>query len=115
MSAGARLPDGFGELEPFLDSWGRHTTQERLAARCERSMDEIGQFYDAMTARAEEALGYIDGFPLDDLPEQARNLLALVLGLAQAHIAVEIHRQPRAPGTPWPNSIEIVRGLALLG
>lgn len=115
MSVPSRLPDGFGDLEPFLDSWGRHTTRERLAARCERSMDEIRAFYDAMTARAEAALVHIDGFPLGDMPEQERNLLALVLGLAQAHIAVEIHRQPRAPGTPWPNSIEIVRGLALLG
>lgn len=115
MSTPRLLPEGFSELEPFVESWGRHTTRERLAARCERSMDEIRQFYDAMTARAEEALACVDRFPLDDLPEDVRNLMALVLGLAQAHVAVEIHGRPRAPGTPWPNSIRIARGLPILG
>ncbi len=115
MSGAARLPQAFAELEPFVDSWGSHTTAGRLAARCERSMDEIRVFYEAMCARAEEAIGYVDGFEMADLPDDARNLMALVLGLAQAHVAIEIHGQPRAPGTPWPNSIRIARGLPFLG
>ena len=114
MSA-PRLPEGFTDLEPWLDSWGLPTTAERHAVRCNATMEEIRAFYDAMTARADEACDLIDSHPLDALPPPVSNLMALVLGLAQAHVAVEIHGTPRAPNTPWPNSLKIVRGLSMLG
>lgn len=110
-----RLPRGFEELEPFVDHWGGETTQARLNARCSLEMDAIREFYDAMVSRAEEALAYLEKLPMDDLPPEARRLLALVLALAQAHVAVEIHGAPRAPNTPWPNSIRITSGLPVLG
>lgn len=111
----SRLPEGFTDLERFVDSWGAPTTRERHAVRCGSTMEEIRDFYDTMSARASEACDLIDSFGLDDLPPNVGHLMALVLGLAQAHVAVEIHGQPRAPGTPWPNSLQIVRGLPLLG
>lgn len=113
--SGARLPEGFGDLERYCDTWGLPTTRERHVVRCGSTMEEIREFYDAMTDRAHEACDLIDSYALDSLPPQVNNLMALVLGLAQAHVAVEIHGQPRAPGTPWPNSLKIVRGLPMLG
>jgi len=109
------LPVGFDSLERFVPQWAKDTTQERLEVRCSLEMDEIREFYDAMTARAEEALAYLEQFPVDSMPDSGRRLLALVLALAQAHVAVEIHKAARAPNTPWPNSIRIKRGLPLLG
>lgn len=111
----ARLPSDFAMLEPFLDHWGRETSQARLEARCTAEMDEIRAFYDAITQRAHDALQYLGQYTLADMPPPARNLLALVLAMAQAHVAVEIHGQGRAPGTPWPNTIRISRGLPVLG
>jgi hypothetical protein len=115
MSAAARLPAGFETLEPFVDHWARDTAQGRLEARCTLDMDAIRTFYDAVTERAEDALVYLEQHPLDDMPADARNLLGLVLAMAQAHIAVEIHGQARAPLTPWPNTIRITRGLPVMG
>lgn len=110
-----RLPAGFEELECFVDHWGGHTAQERLNARCPVEMPEIRKFYDAMVNRADDALLYLDQFPMDAMPPDALQLLALVLALAQAHIAVEVHGAARAPNTPWPNSIRFTSGLPLLG
>lgn len=109
------LPAGFEDLERFVDHWGRDTTQERLTARCSVEMPEIEEFYDAMVPRAEDALQHLEKFPMEELEAPERRLLSLVLALAQAHIAVEIHGQARAPNTPWPNSIRIKSGLPVLG
>lgn len=109
------LPRGFEDLEGFVDHWAGATTSARLAARCALDMPEIRRFYDAMVPRAEDALAYLEILPMSNLPDDAKRLLALVLALAQAHIAVEIHGAPRAPNTPWPNSIRVTAGLPLLG
>jgi hypothetical protein len=116
MSASAhRLPPGFDELLPFVDAWAGATTQERLHTRCSSSMDEIRRFYDAMTARADEAMAYVERFPLRELPDDAALLFRLVLALGQAHVAVEIHGRPCAPNTPYPHGIRILRGVTPYG
>lgn len=108
MGEGA-LPAGFEELAPFVAYWVVPTSQERIARRSEASMHDIRQFYDAMMARGEELLAFFDRYPLDDLPADAATLYQLLLALAHAAMAVEVHRQPRAPNSPYPNGIRIVR------
>jgi len=105
-----RLPPGFTDLEPYVAFWAGETTTARWRARCTASMDEIRAFYDAALSRGEDALAYLEAFPIDALTPEAARLMRLVLALAQAAMAVEIHGQPRAPGTPWPNSLSIERG-----
>lgn len=109
------LPDSFEELEPFVAKWAGETSAERMTTRCESSMEEIKAFYDAMIARGEDALELIDRHPLQNLPPDVATLARLLLSLAQASIAVELHGQPRAPNTPYPNSICLVRGTAPFG
>lgn len=111
----APLPQGFEDLAPFVGYWAGETTQERIHARSMASMEEIRAFYDVMTERAEAAFNHVEQFPLHELPEDAAVLYRLVLALGQAHVAVEIHGQPRAPGTPYPNGIRIQRGPAPFG
>ncbi|WP_257556812.1 hypothetical protein [Sphingobium sp. CFD-2] len=110
-----RLPSGFEELEPFVDKWGALTTAERMTARCESSMEDIREFYDAMITRAEEAITLIEQHPLNELPEDIGTLARLVLALGQVSIAVEVYGQPRQPDAPYPNSIRLVRGAAPYG
>ena len=52
--------------------------------------------------RLEEAIDYCDKFPLDDLPEDAPNLLHLIYSLVMVAMSVEIfaHRSPSTPPTP---------------
>jgi hypothetical protein len=115
MNGSEGLPDGFEDLAPFVEYWARATTQARIDARSTATMEQIRAFYDVMTGHAEAALQHVERFPLDQLPDDAARLFRLVLALGQAHVAVEIHGQPRAPGTPYPTGIRILRGPAPFG
>jgi hypothetical protein len=90
------LPAGFGELEPFAD-WALATEAERYAKRLASTMDELQAFYDAAFPRLDEAVTYLDQFPLDALPDDATRLLWLCYSLVNASFPVEVWRQPRVP------------------
>ena len=53
------------------------------------------EFYDAFFPRLEEAIDYCDKFSLDDMPEDALNLLHLIYSLVMVAMAVEIFKQPK--------------------
>jgi hypothetical protein len=95
--ASAKLPVEFSELEPFAARWCLATERERYAARLGSSVEEMQAFYDAFFPRAEQAIAYCDRFPLDDMPEDARNLLQLVHSLVMVSFPVEAWRQPHVP------------------
>jgi hypothetical protein len=96
MAAASVLPADFADLEPFAD-WSLETEAERYAKRLASSMDELQAFYDAAFPRLEAAITYLDGFPLDSLPEDATRLLWLTYSLVNASFPVEVWRQPRVP------------------
>jgi hypothetical protein len=93
----AMLPAEFADLEPFAPKWCLATERERFAMRLASTMDEMQAFYDAMFPRAEAALTYCDGFPLDELPDDATNLLHLLYSLVMVSFPVEVWRQPHIP------------------
>jgi hypothetical protein len=90
----ALLPSAFAELEPYAETWCLATETERWNARMASTMPEMHEFYDAFFPRLEEAIDYCDKFPLDDLPDDALNLLHLVYSLIMVAMAVEIMHQP---------------------
>ncbi len=90
------LPSGFTDLEPFAD-WALFGETERLQKRLASSMEEIQAFYSAMLARIEEALGHLNGFPLDQMPEPEQRLLNMTLSLAEVWVAVELYKRPDHP------------------
>jgi len=91
------LPDEFADLEPFASKWCLSSERERYATRLASTMDEMQAFYDAATPRAEAAMDSIAQFPLDQLPEDAQNLLHLLYSMIQISFPVEVWRQPRVP------------------
>ena len=95
----ALLPGEFAALEPFAERWCLATERERWAARMASSMDELQAFYDAIFPRVEEAIAFCDQFPLDDMPDDAVNLLRLVYSFVIVSFAVELWRQPYVPDT----------------
>ncbi len=95
----ALLPDQFRELERYVEKWCRPREDERWAERLASSMDEIQALYDAFEPRAEEAIRYCDQYPLDSLPDDAKNLLYLLCALVQASFPVECWGQARVPDT----------------
>lgn len=94
----ARLPTRFADLEPYA-KWSLPTEAERYAVRLASTMDEIQAFYDAATARYEDAVTYLDQYPLDEMPEEALNLLYLLYSLLLVSFAVECWGQPQVPDT----------------
>lgn len=109
------LPAGFESLEPFVAYWARDTTDGRLQARAEASMAQNQAFYDAMLPLAEPAITHLEAFDLHALPAPEATLARMVLALAQAAVAVEMHGQPISPGTPYPNTVRVLQGVAPFG
>jgi len=93
----ALLPNEFADLEPFAADWALRTEPERYAKRLSSSMEQMQAFYDAAFARAEAAIKYLNQFELDDLPEQAQNLLLLLYSLIMVSFPVEVWKQPHVP------------------
>jgi hypothetical protein len=89
------LPSAFAEFEQFTQTWCLPTEAERWNRRLASSMAEMREFYDAFFPRVEEAIDYCDKFPLDDLPEDATNLLHLIYSLVMVAMAVEVFGQPK--------------------
>jgi hypothetical protein len=89
------LPSAFAELEQFAEIWCLPTETERWDRRVTSSMAEMEQFYNAFFPRLEDAIDYCDKFSLDELPDDATNLLYLIYSLVMVAMSVEIMHQPR--------------------
>lgn len=109
------LPPGFEALEGFVAYWDVETSHARWQRRSEASMAQIRAFYDTTLPLADQALAHVEGYPLDQLPDDAARLLRLLLALTQAAIAVEYHGQPRAAFTPYPHALRIAAGMSPWG
>ena len=96
-TATAALPAGFEELERFVEDWAKPTRRERYDQRLASSIDELGEFYDAVAPRAEEAITTLNGLDIDDLDEPATRLLQLLYSFILVSYAVNIFKQPRIP------------------
>ena len=90
------LPPDFADLEQYAD-WSLGSESERLEKRLASSMEEIQAFYSAMLGRIEKALDYLNGFPLEQMPEPEQRLLNMTLSLAEVWVAVELYKQPDHP------------------
>jgi hypothetical protein len=90
------LPPEFADLEQF-SAWCLPTEPERYAKRLASSMADLQAFYDAVTARAEEAFTYCDKFSLDELPDDVLNLMHLLYSMVMVSFPVECWNQPRVP------------------
>lgn len=91
-----KLPGEFADLEKFSD-WIIDTEPERYRKRLASDMAQMQAFYDAAFPRLEEALDYLDQFPLDDMPDDARYLTHLMQSLIMVSFPVEVWKQPRVP------------------
>jgi len=94
----AHLPAEFSDLEPFAE-WILESQPERYNHRLESSMEDMRTFYDAAFPRLDAIREYCDQYPLDDLPNEARNLLLLAFSLVEVSSPIERWRQARVPDT----------------
>jgi hypothetical protein len=90
------LPAPFADLEPY-SPWIVETEPERYDRRLASTMEEMQAFYDAAFPRLPEAMAYCDQYPLDDLPDDAKHLLFMMLSLVEISFPIERWHQARVP------------------
>jgi hypothetical protein len=92
------LPKPFKDIDQLVASgWALPTERERNRKRYASTMLELQDVYDTLLPRADAALTYLSGIPLDDMPVEAKRLHYLMLSLAEISCAVERHHQPTVP------------------
>jgi hypothetical protein len=91
------LPGPFASLEPFVQDWALPTEKERTESRLRSDFVQIKAFHDAVLPQLDSIFQYLNGFSLDDLPEECRRLLYLTLALAE--VAPSIHFYKGEPPT----------------
>ena len=91
------LPQEFSDLEPFVVDWALPTRAQRYEARLSKPFNELINFYDAVAPRAEEAIAYLNGHDIDDLPDDATTLLHLLYSMILVSYAVNVFKQNRIP------------------
>lgn len=92
----ATLPPGFEDLAPFAD-WVLQGERARYDKRVNSSMEELQAFYDAAFPRLDDACVYLEQYSMDELPDDAVNLLWMMCSLVTVSFPVEVWRQPRVP------------------
>lgn len=97
MTTNSTLPEEFAALEAFSD-WALATETQRNNKRLNSEYEDIKRFHDAMVARAEEAIAYLDQVGLQAVEGKNSNLLNLLLALAEVTPAVAYYESPFVAG-----------------
>ncbi len=93
MADVATFPEGYEDLD-HLAAWALPTEIERHERRLSSTIEELREIYDAVLARIDEILTYLNKTPLDELSPRQQNLLNLTLSLAEVAPAIEFYGQP---------------------
>jgi hypothetical protein len=105
------LPIQFTDLEPLAQTWSLATQRQREERRRVSTPTEMRIVYDTLLVRMDAILDYINQYPLDHMPEEAKRLMYLTFSLAEVAPYVECYGcQPRVP-----DSFEDTRFIAVHG
>lgn len=102
-----RLPEQFKDLESFVGTWALATQTERKKKRLSSTIAELRIFHDTILPRMDAIITYLNQFPLENLPEDAKRLFDLALSFMEVAPAVEIFGQPDVPEAFAADRLEI--------
>ena len=103
-----RLPNSFTDLEVFVADWSLATQREREEKRAASTAEELKLVYKILLPRLDPMLEYLNQYPLDKLPADAKRLFYLTLSFAEVAPFVECYKgEPRVL-----NSFEATRLIA---
>jgi hypothetical protein len=81
------FPAEFKHLEKF-SAWALPTESERLNKKCKTPMAEIQAVYDALAKDIDTIIAYLNKFPFDNLPDDAKRLMDLACCLTTFDVSV---------------------------
>ncbi|MGW1622832.1 hypothetical protein [Streptomyces sp. NPDC002172] len=90
LSAEAGLPEGFADLERFLERWRLRDAQERMEAMVAADIEELRDLCATMLPRIEAVVNHLNAFPLDDMPPREQALFELALTFAEVTHPVDL-------------------------
>ena len=80
----------FSELENYIDRWGLESPADRLRQRVDSTLDELKDFYNAVSPRTEEIIEYLNQFHINEIPEKDRPLAWMILALCEVDDAIHM-------------------------
>lgn len=86
----ARLPDGFSDLERWVDDWALPTERDRYFKLLSITVEGLRPFFDAMLPRADEAVSLLARRTVDQLSAQERVLYDLLLTFIEVAHPIEL-------------------------
>jgi len=102
LSAEVGLPDGFADLERFLDRWRLRDAQERMEAMVAADIEDLRELSAAMLPRIEAVVSHLNTFSLDDMPPREQALFELALTFAEVVHPVDLGWESSEVGELFP-------------
>jgi hypothetical protein len=97
MNPMAKLPPKFKELEEQFGDWILPTHQDHALKRGNSTLAELTRLYEGIDPYLEAMLDYMDQYPLDQQPDDAKNLWLLICAYIEIAQAVERWQAPKQP------------------
>ncbi|NQV56052.1 MAG: hypothetical protein HQ503_09370 [Rhodospirillales bacterium] len=89
------FPDAFMNLAEWGDEWVIADVDERYLKRINSKLDKIREFYQAVFPRLKDIMEYLDQYPLDGMPPEAKRLFDLALTAMEMSHPIDLN---------WSNS-----------
>ncbi len=94
-----RLPERFRNLQ-YLEAWILPTSKERQAKRVSSTRDQVNELYKGVSPQIDEIIEFLNGYPLDALPDDVRSLFYLAMSVAETGPYAEWYGgEPESPLT----------------
>lgn len=100
------MPD-FHHLSDYIESWGLPTREARLEKRLESTLEELKDFYDAISPHLNDIIGFLNSWPLDKIPEEHRGLADTALMMCEVDNPVNKWRSPTLDDGVDPTRLEV--------
>ena len=101
------FPEQFRHLEKF-SAWALPSEQQRLRKKCSMPMQEIQEAYAALVQSLDAIVEYLNQFPFDALPADARRLMDFACCIVTCDTSVSGWGKPDLPDVFPVNRWEIV-------
>lgn len=85
------FPDEFMDLAEWGEEWIIADVEERYLKRINTDLDKIREFYTAAFPRLRDIMEYLDRYPLDGMPPEAKRLFDLALTIMEMSHPIDLN------------------------